>query len=641
MAKRKAKPIDEALNTALYEAQKALTNSRPALALKWLNPFQQQAKKHSDLCYLICLAWSQLGEYNKAGQMAQLGLKRDPEHVGLISELARLSAIHKNFDQALSLYQRAHQLIPDDPRICEQLAKAHAALSQWSPAQQLYEQLIQRYPQVASLRAALGDIHWGNRQIQQAEQCYQSAISIDDTLLRAQLGLACLTLQQGALHQSRQWFERVLQQKQDHSYANFQLIGVLRLLGDYDAAMAQIDVAQTRGLAKELLEAQRADILERMGQYEESYQIIQELREKQQIGAVAAQIWARLSRRYGEQQQALAALNQVLAEGTDAENRRAVKFYQGKLLDELGQYEDAFAAIQEANRLDQVPFDSESWQRRIDSTIRVFNSDNVHKKQARGLESSRPLFIVGMPRSGTSLVEQILASHTEVFGAGELTYVGDIVNHMEATLTEQSNYAEGWQQLTDEQLEQYGQGYLQQLEALNPECRYVTDKMPQNFLYLGLIQRLFPQARVIHVHRHPLDTCLSIYFQYFTLKHAYATDLTHLGFYYAQYRRLMRHWNEILTLPIYSLSYENLVSDQETVTRDLLEFCDLDWDPACLEFFNHTRWVTTASHDQVRQPMYDTSVGRWKRYDAHLAPLTDTLHQLGVTDSPGMIVSKD
>ena len=630
MAKRTIKNVDESLNVALYEAQKALANSRPALALKWLSPFQQQAKKHPDLCYLMCLSWSQLGEYSRANYLAQLGLKRDPHHVGLISELARLAAVHQNFEQALTLYQRAHQLVPDDPRMSEQLAKAYAALSHWAQAQELYEQLIQRFPQVASLHAALGDVHWGNRQLQLAEQCYQSAINLDENLLRAQLGLARLTLQQGALAQSRQWFERVLQQRQDHSYANFQLIGVLRLLGDYELAIKQIDVAQAHGLPKELLEAQRADIYERMGNHEQSHQIIQQLRDQQQIGVVAAQVWARLSSRYSEQQQALEALNRVLDEGADSENIIAVKFNQGKLLHELGQYNEAFNTIQEANRLNLVPFDSVYWQSRIDSTIRAFSADYVHVNQGRGLESSRPLFIVGMPRSGTSLVEQILASHGEVFGAGELTFMGDIVNHIESTFPATNCYAEVLQQLDDDQFEQYGESYLQQLQMLNAEAKYVTDKMPQNFLYLGLIQRLFPNARVIHVSRHALDTCLSIYFQHFTMKHAYATDLEHLGIYYAQYVRLMQHWNKQLTLPIYTLSYEHLVADQELVTRDLLAFCELDWDPACLEYFHNSRWVTTASHDQVRQPMYDTSVGRWKHYETFLTPLTDALRQFGV-----------
>jgi sulfotransferase family protein len=238
-----------------------------------------------------------------------------------------------------------------------------------------------------------------------------------------------------------------------------------------------------------------------------------------------------------------------------------------------------------------------------------------------------PLFIVGMPRSGTSLVEQILASHPQVHGGGELD-----VMFKAATAAMQKLSRQGWAEfpqyfnrLSLGTADELADIYLQPLIALNPAAQRITDKMPLNFLHVGLIALLFPQSRVIHCRRDPMDTCLSCFMTDFAAGNEFSYDLTALGHFHRQQERLMAHWKSVLDLPIFDVNYEQLVSDPQPQTRRLLEFAGLSWNDKCLRFHENDRFVNTASNEQVRRPMYKSSVQRWKNYEKHLIPLQAAL----------------
>jgi hypothetical protein len=225
-----------------------------------------------------------------------------------------------------------------------------------------------------------------------------------------------------------------------------------------------------------------------------------------------------------------------------------------------------------------------------------------------------------MPRSGTSLVEQILSSHPDVYGCGELNDIAVIVRGGAPVFS-----ADYLQSLTGAQITQFAQSYAERIRRYSAGAPRVTDKQPLNFQYLGLIRLMFPHARVIHCRRDPLDTCLAIYQQNFTVTHKFAFDLVELGKYYRAYSELMEHWQRVLPGYIYENRYEDLVADQEEGTRRLLEFCDLSWDDACLKFYETDRPVSTASLVQVRKPVYRSSVDKWRHYERHLEPLKQAL----------------
>jgi hypothetical protein len=234
-----------------------------------------------------------------------------------------------------------------------------------------------------------------------------------------------------------------------------------------------------------------------------------------------------------------------------------------------------------------------------------------------------------MMRSGTTLAEQILASHPRVYGAGELPLLGRLIESLPRRLGTGDGYPEAVRRLDRATTRALAAEHQQRLKGLGGAAERVVDKMPANFLALGLIATLFPRARIIHCRRDPIDTCLSCYFHDFGPSIPYTLDLRHLGLYYRAYERLMAHWAAVLPVPVFELRYEELTADQEAVSRRLVAFCGLEWDERCLRFHETRRVVRTASQLQVRQPLYRGSVGRWKRYEAFLQPLRDALAGAG------------
>jgi tetratricopeptide (TPR) repeat protein len=300
--------------------------------------------------------------------------------------------------------------------------------------------------------------------------------------------------------------------------------------------------------------------------------------------------------------------------------------------EKAGHYDEAFAHCRQARELRKefdrqrgVVFDPAEHRQLIDRIIAVSSPEWFQRVGSFGSDSERPIFIVGMMRSGTSLVEQILASHAKVFGAGELPHLKRLTGTLPQRLGTASAYPECLAALDGAAARAVAAEYLQTLQHFGGSAERIVDKMPFNFLRLGLIATLFPRARIIHCRRDSVDTCLSAYFQTFVDSHPFSLDLEHLGLYYREYERLMEHWKRVLPVPIFELQYEELTTHQEKVSRELLAHCGLDWDERCVRFSETRRVVRTASAVQVRQGMYQSAVGKWKRYEAHLTPLLAAL----------------
>jgi tetratricopeptide (TPR) repeat protein len=319
----------------------------------------------------------------------------------------------------------------------------------------------------------------------------------------------------------------------------------------------------------------------------------------------------------------LSGAQALLAEPLPLAERIPLCYALGKYFDDVGQYESAFQHYREANELTKrygSGYDGGKLARRVDRLIERFDSALVRELQSRpevqsgASLSDRSVFIIGMPRSGTSLAEQILASHPQVFGAGEVRFWDDAFAALEKTGLDARAAAT--------LLPAFARDYLARLAASPSGATRVVDKMPANFLYAGLIHAAFPRAHIIHMRRDPIDTCLSIYFQNFFNVSSYSNDLEHLANYYEQYVRVSDHWRSVLPREVLlEVPYEALVADQEGWTRRMLAFIGLPWDPRCLEFHRTERTVITASRWQVRQRMHAGSVGRWQNYERHVGPL--------------------
>ncbi|MBV9697113.1 MAG: sulfotransferase, partial [Gammaproteobacteria bacterium] len=310
----------------------------------------------------------------------------------------------------------------------------------------------------------------------------------------------------------------------------------------------------------------------------------------------------------------LSGVQDLLQRPVTRSERIHLQFALGKYYDDTGDYDNAFAAYRAAHELSRDmgrAYDPERMQRLV---ARVISLEQA-LRAARQPRTEVPVFIIGMPRAGTSLVEQILASHPEVCGAGEVRFWDEGFGRLK-TASEAGPRLEGC-------LAALAQEYLATLrQGASPAAARITDKMPANFLYAGLIAAALPGARFIHVQRDPLDTCLSVYFQNFLHAAPYAQDLESLADFYRQYLRLMAHWRPVLPAgTLLEVPYERLVTEPEPWTRRMVEFIGLAWDPRCLEFHRTERVVITASKWQVRQRLHTGAIERWRHYERHLGPL--------------------
>jgi len=303
-------------------------------------------------------------------------------------------------------------------------------------------------------------------------------------------------------------------------------------------------------------------------------------------------------------------------------------FALGKAYQDVKNYERAFAYLSKGNQIKRgsINFDLATVQEACDRTIKEFSRELFAQNRAVGFNSELPIFILGMPRSGTTLVEQILASHPQVHGAGELPYLQQLAKALSRKLGRP--FPEGVGKIDPGSWQGLGKNHVQAMRKIAPRARYITDKMPDNFWRVGTIHLMLPQAKIIHCVRNPADTCLSCYQKLFTQGQEFSYDLQDLGHYYQVYHRLMQHWQAVLPGPILEVRYEDVVANQDGKAREILAFCGIEWDDACLAFYQTDRPVMTASTAQVRQPIYTTSVERWRRYERQLAPLLEALGPL-------------
>ncbi len=307
-------------------------------------------------------------------------------------------------------------------------------------------------------------------------------------------------------------------------------------------------------------------------------------------------------------------------------DRTAVYFMLSKAYRDCGLHDEAFAYAMKGNKIqDRMhQFDPDEFADYISALIEFYTPERISELSKLGHTSSSPIFIVGTPRSGTTLTEQILCCHREVFGAGELDWVPRCVNALPDYLESSKEYPVCVGNMTHNAAATLASKYLRYLHSLASDEPRITDKMPGNFLHLGFIHMLFPNAQIIHCQREPRDACISMFLEYFPGVVSYSYDLYKLGAYYSQYLRIMKHWRSVLPEgTMLELNYESMVQNQEAETRGLLAFLDLQWDEACLTFHKKKRRVFTASHLQVTQPLYSSSVGRWKIYHKHLQPLEE------------------
>ena len=564
------------------------------------------------------------------------------------------------YSDALLILKKFIKAQPGDAEAQHMVGCCHASLSQWNEAQKHLQSSIQIQPHIPQSHYALAGVLKALGQTSEAVKSLNNVLSLNSRHTDAYVALANIEMKQGKFSDARNHLERALkidpkmsdayfalgrleQESGEHKKAvpyfeqainhNVKFVKALCAMGNALGNLARKDEAKNYYLKALQVDPNSVEANSSLAmlynfnaEFNKAYQLINPMLKKKVYQASLAIAFARLCEHVDRCQDAIDYIEKVLKQ-TDISNaqRKGLYFAAGKVLDSMGQYDNAFAKYKLGNDAMGQNYDSAENIKETDDIIQTFTPELFLKLPLAGNRDERPIFIIGMPRSGTSLTEQILAAHSDVCAAGELETLFEISCNTKLNPENKGPFPFYVDKLNQDGVDNMADTYLKHLDTFSGQTLRLTDKMPHNFNLLGLVQLLFPKARIIHCRRDPMDTCLSIYFQDFSEGHKYAKNLLDIGAHYVQYQRLMKHWQKVLSIPIFVIQYEDLVSNQADVTKNLLKFCGLEWNDDCLHFHSVKRTIDTASYDQVRQPLYTKSVKRWKHYESHLDDLKKSL----------------
>ncbi|WP_405242374.1 tetratricopeptide repeat protein [Lentisalinibacter salinarum] len=572
-------------------------------------------------------AYRALGRTEAAMEQYRQAIRLNPGHAGAENNLGNAWRDRGRPDEALTHYRRAVELAPDFAMARNNLG---VALKEQGATEEAIEQLaraIELAPDYAEAHSNLGNALQEAGRPEEAAASHRRAVDLQPGYAEAHLNLGNALR---ALHRSADAlaaYERAASLRPDLPVVHYNRgIALDELSRPGEAARAY---EQAIELDPGYAEAHHnlGNAYDQLGRNADAVACF---RRAIELRPDYAEAYRNLSRLDPEADLAgpVAAL---LSEGRISEADAVhCHFALGNVHQAAGDFDAAFEHFAAGNRLRRkaVTYDSRQYGEYVDRLIASYSETLFRHPPVPGSGSERPVFIVGMPRSGTTLVEQIVSSHPQVHGAGELRTLVEIEAALSASGQGGDPYPECILTMDAALAREHASRYLAELHRHSADAARVTDKLPGNFVRIGLIRLLFPRARIVHCQRNALDTCISNFVHFFATGNQYSFDLRELGLYYRDYERLMQHWHRLFGDDLHTVEYEALLADQEGESRRLIRYLGLDWDARCLEFHENTRPVHVLSGHQVRRPIYTGSAGRWKRYERHLAPLIEVLETL-------------
>jgi len=572
--------------TGTAHFEEAIAHYRKALDLR-----PRDAAAHNNLGYAL----QKLARHEEAARHYGQALSINPNYPEALNNLGNALQALDRTEEAIEQYRHALALRPNYAEAYSNLASALAARKLHAEAIANCEKALALAPNNLEAHMNLANSLAATERPQEALMHYQKAIAIDPLNVEGHTRIGFTLFHLGRIEEAIMHCEKALGINAGHADALWNLGVALRAAGKVDEAIGSLE--------KAIAGAPRA--------------------------AARAYYTLASSKRMSAADPHFAVMQQLAGEmdSLSVEDQIGLHFALGKSFADIGDHQRSFQHLLQGNALKRQEFvehDETSLLLRFERIRTAFTAELLASKRGVGDPSSVPVFIVGMPRSGSSLVEQILASHPKVFGAGERYELGDlakgIAGHGDA------EFPEAVAAMSQDELRALGASYLRAIAPLAPEAERITDKMPGNFLYAGLINLALPNARIIHTRRDPRDIAVSCFSILFAMGHPYTYDLAELGRYMRAYERLMEHWRQVLPEgAMIEVQYEELVANLEEQAKQIVEYCGLEWDSACLAFHETKRSVRTASVIQVRQPIYKSSVGRWQPHEKGLQPFLRAL----------------
>lgn len=532
-----------------------------------------------------------------------------------------------NVRAAATLYAEALRERPDDPQALHYLGLAQFQMGALAEAEKLLCRSAEQDPAEANTWSDLGMVRMKLDQTDASLSAFTRALALAPEHPDALNNMAQALRKLGRFAQARPLLERLVALQPQAVAALYALADTQNKMSDVDAAIRSYQQALKLAPDDPRIRLGLGDAYESNGKFKQARMQYLAILRREPDSALALARLLQLRDATPEPAQIERAQQLADAPTTKEDGRIRLNAALGYYHDRQQQYGEAFQRLQRGYDVlaRREPFDSDGYTRAIDALIQELTADFFASAPRSALTSERPIFVVGMPRSGTTLTEQILASHSQVAAGGELSSLLKVSYQIQELSSTGEPYPRGLTVIGRDGLSTLAQRYLDDLDRISETASRVTDKLPFNFMHLGVIALLFPNARIIHCRRQPLDNCLSCYFTSFADQIRFANQLDTLGRYYLDYDRLMRHWHEVLPVEIFDLQYETLIEATEPTVRALIDYCGLPWEDACLAFHETQRAVRTPSRWQVRQPIYKGSMARWRHYENQLQPLVKIL----------------
>jgi len=612
----------------LQKAEKAIKAGKLNDAEKILTKLCQRSSADASTWLLLASIYGRMNNFQGVGDCCQKALQLEPKNTTAMNYLGNIYTANNQHDKAIEWYEKSLTLNTNNISTLYNLSTLYYFKKNINKSLSCLHKIIEIKPEHFEALTNLTRIYCEKSLFKHATQyCLKlNEIRPGNVKILEQLG-ACY-YNTGQTDKARDIFQQTLKLVDNPT-------NTLIKLSENELNSNQVD--SLKKSAEYLLTAFKANptslevkiaqagLWYRQGDFTRAQKQIKELINEGHINANLIITYSAFCHHFNDCEFIINHGKKLLDKKNEitGEQRIRLHFNLGRVLDKLKNHKEAFQHYQQGNNLDSPIYSEKRNADYINRITTAYSSNNLKLLKNSSIKTDLPVFIIGMPRSGTSLVEQIISSHSDVHGAGELRYISQL---SESFIPEKfdliDSFPEYIMKLTTEQLNTSAQHYLDKLGKFSTTALRITNKMPQNFLYIGLIKQLFPKAKIIHCSRHPLDTILSIYFQNFSKVHDYSFRLENIAHYYQQYQHIMNHWKQSPDIEILDVPYTNLVNNFEDTCRSMISYIELEWDEQCLNFHNSEREVTSASFDQVRSPIYKSSLDRWKHYEEFLEPLS-------------------
>ena len=575
-----------------------------------------------------CFDSLQKGDLEVARQGYLLILAQWPDQTDAIYFLGVIAFQQGDLAQAEKFISEAVQADNTDAMRWLSLGAVYDARGELNNAAHAYRSALEVEPTLADAAYNLAITLEQNGEEIEAEATYQRFLNLEPNDAIAWCNYGALLKKMNRLSDAGQAYRKSIELAPHFGEAHFNLGNILELAHRYEEAIAAFRTSLQYAPDLVVAEFHLANLLRQSGQIEES---IQHYERAISIDPSFADAYRSLAftRRFRKADTLVETMEQMFAsENTSSENRMYLGFGLGKVFEDIGDYNRMFEYLFEANKLKRSSYDYDiAWDRAFCADLKKeFNDQYFSNLSADGNEDSAPIFVFGMPRSGTTLVEQILSSHSMVYGAGETSILPDLVANY-STNRNLRMFAGEFTKFSADKRREIGRSFLTIIGTYARGSERIVDKTTHNFWYVGYIKAILPNAKLVHCRRDPRATCTSIYKNFFASGNFFAYDQIELGQYYRLYEDLMDHWRSIFGNAFFEIEYEKLIANQKAETASLLGYCGLPWEESCLQFYETKRVVRTASAVQVRNQIYSGSVDQWQRYEKPLAPLFQQLDE--------------